>query len=178
VEDPLIGFPTYYVVNRYWWTGVKHSDLYARLAALVREWHAWYLVVDATGVGAGLASFLVRKFGGVKDDPPGLVVPFAFSSQSKSELGWNFVGVVESGRYKDYVDDGEPDTAQFWREVGSCEFEVMPGPGKVMRWGVGDVAVHDDMLISAALVSVLDGMDWRVALEGEVIPPNDALDEG
>jgi hypothetical protein len=173
VEDPLIGFPTYHVVNRYWWTGVKHSTLYAKLASLVREWHAWYLVVDATGVGAGLASFLVKKFGSVKDEPPGLVSPFVFSSVSKSELGWNFVGLVESGRYKDYAEDGEADTAQFWREVGACEFEVMPGPGKVLRWGVADTAVHDDMLVSAALVSVLDGMDWRIEIDGEVVSEPD-----
>jgi hypothetical protein len=176
VEDPLIGFPTYEVVNRYWWTGKKHSALYSTLVDLMRQWRAWYLVVDATGVGAGLASFLARKFGKVKDGAGGLVVPFEFTSASKSDLGWNFVGLVESGRFKDYAEDGEPDTAQFWREVGACEFEVMPGPGKVLRWGVADPAVHDDMLVSAALVSVLDGMEWRVEVEGEVIPPEDALD--
>jgi hypothetical protein len=43
----------------------------------------------------------------------------------------------------------------------TCEFEVLPGPGKLMRWGVLGPAVHDDMLISAALVSVLDGMEWQ-----------------
>ena len=177
VEDPLIGFPSYRVVNRYWWTGKKHSQLYSTLVDLMRTWRAWYLVVDATGVGAGLASFLVKKFGSVKDDPPGAVVAFEFSSVSKSDLGWNFIGLVESGRYRDYADDLQADTEQFWREVEACEFEVMPGPGKVLRWGVADPAVHDDLLISAALVARLDEMPWRVEVEGEVVAGGDHLAE-
>jgi hypothetical protein len=169
MADPLQALPRYELVNRYWWTGVKHAALYARITGLVREWHPWYLVVDATGVGAGLASFLCKKFGRVRDDPPGLVVPFEFTSSSKSDLGWAFIGLVESGRFKDYLADAEADTAQFWREVGACEFEVMPGPGKLLRWSVPDAAVHDDMLVSAALVSVLDGMPWAVGMDGEVV---------
>ncbi|MGB9578589.1 MAG: hypothetical protein ACPL3S_04890, partial [Halothiobacillaceae bacterium] len=154
LDDPLIGFPTYSVVNRYWWTGRGQAEQYAGLVDLVKQWKPVSLVVDATGIGAGLASFLVKRYGGYKEDPPGLVVPFEFASASKSELGWDFLAVVETGRYKEYADDGEADTAQFWREVGECEYEVLPGPGKVMRWGVRDAAVHDDMLISAALVAV------------------------
>ena len=176
VADPLIGFPTYQVLDRHWWTGVKHAEVYGRILDLVRTWRAWYLVVDATGVGAGLASFLVRKLGAYGAHPAGIVVPFKFSAQTKSELGWNFVGVVESGRYKDYSADGQADTAQFWREVGACEFEVLPGPGKMMRWGVPDAEVHDDMIVSAALVSVLDGLPWAVPLDGQIIPPDDPLD--
>ncbi len=180
VEDPLIGFPTYRVVDRHWWTGKNHSQLYAAIVDLTRQWRAWYLVVDATGVGAGLASFLVRKFGkaeirgqgsGSGGEAGGSVVPFTFTAKSKSDLGWDFIGLVESGRYKDYAGDMQADTEQFWREVEACEFEVLPGPGHLLRWGVPDPGVHDDMLVSAALVSVLDRMDWRVEVEGEVIPP-------
>ena len=43
------------------------------------------LVVDATGVGAGLAGFLGQAL-------PGKVVPFVFSAQSKSQLGLGFPG--------------------------------------------------------------------------------------
>ena len=82
---------------------------------------------------------------------------------------------MESGRYKDYADDGAEDTRQFWREVAECEFEVLPGPGKLMRWGVADPAVHDDFVMSAALVAVLDGVEWSVEVEGEVIEPREHL---
>jgi hypothetical protein len=149
--------------------------VYATLSDLVEQWRAMWLVVDATGVGAGLSSFLVKRFGSFKDDPPGLVVPFEFSLVKKSDLGWTFLGMVESGRYKDYTDDGAEDTRQFWREVAECEFEVLPGPGKVMRWGVADPSVHDDFVISAALVAVLDGVEWTVEVEGEVVEEPDHL---
>lgn len=170
LDDPLIGFPKYEAVNRYWWTGRKHSELYATLLDLVEQWRAAYVVVDATGMGAGLASFLTRRLGSWKDDPPGLVVPFEFSSVSKSDLGWAFIGVIESGRYKDYASDGAADTAQFWREVEACEFEVMPGPGRVLRWGVPDPG-HDDFVVSAALVAALDKAEWGVEVESEIIRP-------
>ena len=57
--------------------------------------------------------------------------------------------------------------------MAECEFEVLPGPGHVMRWGVADRSVHDDMIVSAALVSVLDGMEWSLEVEGEIIPAED-----
>jgi hypothetical protein len=75
--------------------------------------------VDATGVGAGLASFLQST---VKER----VIPVTFSPKVKSELGWNFLAIVETGRYQDYaqgvgVDDGKPDTRQFWYKVEACQ---------------------------------------------------------
>jgi hypothetical protein len=173
-EDPVLGLPRYEVVDRHWWTGRKHSTLYAAICDLVEQWRASAVVVDATGVGAGLASFLAKRFGLVKDDPPGLVIPYEFGMMSKSDLGWAFLGVVETGRYKEYADDGAGDTRQFWREVAECEFTVLPGPGKLMRWGVSDATVHDDMVISAALVACLDGVEWSVEVPGEIVPPPDA----
>jgi hypothetical protein len=174
LEDPLLGFPRYEVVNRYWWTGRQHSTLYAAIVDLAEFWQAACVVVDATGVGAGLASFLVQRLGSYRDHPPGPVIPIHFTLASKSDLGWHFLSLVETGRYKEYADDGAPDTRQFWREVEECEFEVLPGPGQRMRWGVRDPAVHDDMLISAALVAELDKVQWTVEVESEVIkaPPD------
>jgi len=189
LDDPLLGLPRYEVVNRYGWTGRQHADLYAAILDLVEQWQAVAVVVDATGVGAGLASFLQRRLGTAR--PPsagsaqseragaarhairaqGLVLPVEFNLASKSDLGWDFLGLIETGRFKDYVEDGAPDTRQFWREVEACEFEVLPGPGQRMRWGVRDPALHDDYLISAALVSHLDALDWRADVEGEVIAP-------
>ena len=98
VEDPALAAPRYEVVDRHWWTGKKQSTVYAALCDLIDERRAASVVVDATGVGAGLASFLCKRFGSWKDDPPGLVVPFEFGLVSKSDLGWGFLSVVETGR--------------------------------------------------------------------------------
>jgi hypothetical protein len=38
---------------------------------------------------------------------------------------------------------------------------VRPGPGKLLAWGVPDPRLHDDLLLSLALVGTLDATDWR-----------------
>jgi hypothetical protein len=155
LDDPLVMRARYRVVDRRLWVGTPHPQLHAAIADLARNvWAAQHVVVDATGVGAGLAGFLGQAL-------PGKVVPFVFSSQSKSQLGWDFLGLVESGRYKEYAEDGESDTGLFWAQVEACGSQVGEGPGKLLRWGVEDRATHDDLLVSASLCAVLDRLDWR-----------------
>ena len=177
VEDVLIKKPTYRVVNRWWWLGVPPTQVYARVVGIAEAWSARWLVVDATGVGEGLASFLAARYGDK-------VLPLRFNVATKSALGWDFVGVVETGRYQDYVDDGAEDTRQFWYEVSACEFKIMGS--EVLRWGVwesprydGSVARgHDDLLLSAALCSVLDRVSFVRYSPGTVVTPTrDVIDE-
>jgi len=56
--DELIQAPTYRVTWRSSWAGVKHTSLYAQIKSLADLWGVRYMVIDSTGVGAGLASFL------------------------------------------------------------------------------------------------------------------------
>lgn len=68
----------------------------------------------------------------------------------------------------------------FWQQVESCQSQILDGPGKVMRWGVPDgfrdpltgELVHDDLLISASLVAVLDSQSWGLARSQVANPPN------
>jgi hypothetical protein len=155
LDDPLVMRARYRVVDRRLWVGTPHPQLHAAIADLARNvWAARWVIVDATGVGAGLAGFLGQAL-------PGKVVPFVFSSQSKSQLGWDFLGLVESGRYKEYAEDGDSDTGLFWAQVEACGSQVGEGPGRLLRWGVEDRATHDDLLVSASLCAVLDRLDWR-----------------
>ena len=200
LADPLVNAPGYRVVGRRLWTGTPHSQLYGQLRALVEHWRARYVVIDATGVGAGLSSFLERAF-------PGRVLPFVFSQSSKSKLGWDFLGVVDTGRFKDYAGESGDCAASltdchvaqknagllamtnlrelFFRQALGCQYEVLPGPGKVLRWGVPDGShdpssgelLHDDLLVSAALVAVLDGLEWSVSGPALVVPRADPLSE-
>ena len=155
--------PRYEVVRRYAWTGVKHTSLHAQLVDLARSvWKCRYVVVDATGVGAGLTSFLRASLG------ERVVLPFTFGLASKSQLGWSFLGAIDAGRFKDHgpvsaTDDREAAAldAVFWAQVRQCQYAVRPGPGRLMSWAVPDPKVHDDLLLSAALVAVLDELDWR-----------------
>ena len=184
--------PSYRVVDRHLWLGVKHTSLYRRILALARHWHAVWIVVDATGVGAGLASFLVSALGDHRGGPHGLgrgrragpVIPVQFSSKVKSDLGWNFLAVVETGRFRDYVFDNAADTRQFWHEVAACRREVRSGPNRLLAWGVWDEPAydgiiahgHDDLLMSAALCAILDEQGWPGAAEGATVEVGDALE--
>ena len=162
------GMARFLVMDRYWWTGTPHPELYGAIVHLAEMWRARRVVVDATGVGAGLASFLTRALGS-------RVEPFVFSGRSKSDLGWGFVGICNSGRFSDHHDDASPEYRQFWREVTAADYEVVDGPDKRMRWGVPDPTVHDDLLVSAALCAVLDNEIYRPLVPSHIIEVDDAL---
>lgn len=168
--------PTYRTVHRLLWLGRKHSLLHDILLDLERRWHPVWVVIDATGVGAGMASFLAKALG------PRLI-PLIFSAKTKSDLGWNFVGIVETGRYRDYCIDDDQITRQFWYEVEACQYQVAPGPGQTMRWGVWETPAydgmiaygHDDLLISAAMCAVLDQQEWPGTGTSAVVQQADPL---
>jgi hypothetical protein len=178
VETAFGKLPAYRAVDRKLWLGTKHTSLHGQLLALAKHWHAVWFVVDATGVGAGLSSFLTKALGEK-------VIPITFSSKIKSDMGWDFLGTVETGRYRDYADDQEPDTRQFWYEVKNCQYEVSDRPGQAMKWGVWETPAydgliargHDDLIISAALTAVLDRQEWPGTGESAVVEQRDVLDE-
>lgn len=138
--------------------------------------------MHATGIGAGLAGFLQARLGRAGES--GRVIPLLFSPRVKSDLGSSFLAVVETGRYRAYRSDGEPDTRQFWYEVAACHYETRPGPGRLLRWGVtepprydGVIARgHDDLLISAAVVATLDQQLWPSTGESALVQRPDELE--
>ena len=189
LSDPVLRAPTYRAVSRRLWVGVKHSTLYGILRQTTQTWRARYVVADATGVGAGLVSFLSSALGAA--DPErgaGGVLPFVFTGASKSKLGWDFLGICEAGRWQEWAPEVRSETSDgaspttdlrqrasdpqstFWNELAFCQYEVMPGPAHLLRWGVPDGTrdpataelVHDDAVLSAALVAVLDELTWSV----------------
>ncbi|MCD6033512.1 MAG: hypothetical protein K0S78_5698 [Thermomicrobiales bacterium] len=160
VETTGQELPLYRVVDRMAWTGAKHAALHAQLVDLARTvWGMSALVVDATGAGAGLAAFLADSLG--RGPKKVLVEPFVFTGASKSRLGWDFVGLIDGGRIKEYADDGEGVTRVYRQQLAACAYEVLPGPGRLLRWGVPASRGHDDLLVSAALTARLDEIDWR-----------------
>lgn len=158
------GRATYRVVDRRIWTGVRHTELHNQLVDLARTvWKASWIVVDATGIGAGLASFLqasLRRRRNIAESPV-QVIPFVFTSASKSRLGWDFLGLIDAGRFKDYAEDDDRVTRLYHAQLRATTFEVMNGPGNVLRWSVPARDGHDDLVISAALCAVLDTIDAR-----------------
>lgn len=83
------------------------------------------------------------------------------------------------------MEDAGPDTRQFWYEIEHCQHEIRRGPGQAMRWGVWETPAcdglvargHDDLLMSAALVAILDKQQWPRMGEGGVVEWGDVLEE-
>jgi hypothetical protein len=173
VKDPLLAAPSYKVVDVFCDTGTRHTLLYGKLRAYFEGWGVRQIVADASGVGAGLVSFLSSKGAfGAK------VIPFQFSPpKRKSDLGWDFLTVVETGRFRMFRDDGSADWSEFWRQVDECRYEVAEGEEKRMKWGVVEPTIHDDRLVSAALVAELDRVKWVVPGKSAVIHRRDVLEE-
>ena len=178
LDDPQLRAPGYRCVQRRQWLGVRHTDLYAELVGLAEQWQARWLVVDATGVGAGLAAFLRRAL-------PGRVAPFQFNAASKSKLGWDFLSVVDSGRWQEPAGTANGLDSLFQRQLQHCQYAIATGPEKRMSWGVPDGTrdpasgdlVHDDLLLSAALCAVLDGQPWGSSSPALVVPGRDPLQD-
>jgi hypothetical protein len=189
LDNEIMAAPTYKVMQRFEWIGEKHSALYPRIRALFELWQPRQVIIDSTGVGAGLASFFVNTYGEK-------VLPFLFTVKSKSDLGWSFLAVVETGRYKEYSPPfregtgvGDQLHSRFWQQVEACQMNIKEGPNKILHWGVPDGTrdpatgdlIHDDLLISASMCALLDQVDWHITFTPMVVQARDPLadiDEG
>lgn len=172
--------PVFRVVQRHLWTGAPHTRLVSDLHDLALHWHAARVVMDATGIGAGLAAFLARALG------EGRVQRFLFTAQSKSRLGWDFLTLIETGRFKDHLppeDAFSPAAilqALFFEQASACTAQV--GAGQTLRWGVPESArhpvsrgrLHDDLLVSAALCAALPDLPHGSG-ESVILPAADPL---
>jgi hypothetical protein len=178
MANPQLRAPVYRCVQRRQWLGVRHTDLYAELVALAEKWQARWLVVDATGVGVGLAAFLRRAL-------PGRVLLFQFNAASKSKLGWDFLSVADSGRWLEPAGNLSALDSLFQRQLQHCQYQIATGPEKRMSWGVPDGTrdaasgdlVHDDLLLSAALCALLDSQPWGSISPALVVPGRDPLQD-
>jgi hypothetical protein len=168
----ILQAPTYRVVHRLDWHGQNHVDVFGALSALADRWTPQMILVDATGVGEGLWAMLAKKYptrtGGVK-----------FTQQTKSEIGYGFLGAIDSGRFRDCAQ-----TEEVREQYQNCTSEILIGPAKTMRWGVKDGTrgadgqlVHDDFILADSLVAELDKLDWSIPFETTIIEQPDVLEE-
>jgi hypothetical protein len=132
------------IVEHYAWTGVRHPELYPQMIDLLKNvWHCKSIVVDATGIGQPVASFLREALGP-------RVVPFTFTAPSKSAIGFNLLAAVNSGRMKMYSADNSPEYQEFWHEINQAKSYYRPS--QTMNFYVGGDDGHDDYLMSLALL--------------------------
>ena len=136
--------PRVKVVEHYWWTGRKHTELYSQLIDVLKAvWHCRRVVVDATGIGQPVSSFLRQSL-------RSRVIPFTFTARSKSELGFNMLAAINSGRLKMYAGDGSPEYWEFWFQMEKAKSHYRPS--QTMNFYVNPAEGHDDFLMSLALL--------------------------
>lgn len=139
VKQPRIN-----VVEHYWWTGRKHAELYPQLVDILKNvWHCRKIVVDATGVGEPVSSFLRKSLGS-------RVAAFTFTQRSKSELGFNLLAAMNSGRLKMYRSEDSVECQEFWFEMEKAKSQYRPS--QTMNFYVEPAQGHDDFLMSLALL--------------------------
>lgn len=168
------------IVARYEWVGVKHPALYRQILDLLhRVWSVTRVCVDATGVGAGVASFLTEALGAMTVEP----CIFDSALRLHTELAFNFLAMVNSGRLREPKSEGSSQTefgrmkdelfhlgrneesfgssfispsfawhhpsSFVWWQYEHARSEVRPG--ERMRIYVPESEGHDDILISTLL---------------------------
>lgn len=152
------------VLWRYVWLDRPIVDQQDDLLYLIERWRAGRIVLDGTGLGAGPASTLKRRVETAE------VIPFIFTSSSKSDLGWALIALFENGRWREGRDAPPGSCEQlhyrddFYRELRAVRGEISAGPEKRLRWSVPDGTrdpndgspVHDDLVMSAALITVAE----------------------
>jgi hypothetical protein len=144
VCDQLQKQPRLKLVEHYRWTGVKHTELYPRLVDILKAvWRCRRVVVDATGLGQPVFSFLRGALGA-------RVSGFTFTALSKSALGFNLLATINSGRLKMYAADGSAEYQEFWVEMEKARSQYRPN--QTMNFYVDPNQGHDDFLMSLALL--------------------------
>jgi hypothetical protein len=156
-------------------------SLARQLLAYLEHWQVAHVVGDATGVGEGLVNWLAAALGDsmgtARVKPTPMVSGFKFTRRSKAQLGADFLALVETNRFKYFREEHEFDDAWwFFEQAKHCAYELEAGrPLEThLSWFVpasttvstprGREALHDDRLISAALIAEVD----RLVREGKI----------
>jgi len=148
--------PLLKVVEQYRWTGTPHSQLYTQMTDILKNvWNCHRIVVDATGIGQPVASFLRKELGS-------RIIPFVITSKSKSDMGFELLSFVNSGRLKLYKQDGSREYKETLFELERARVQYRPN--QTMNFYVDPQDGHDDFLVSLALVvQATKGLSLREA---------------
>lgn len=156
------------VVYRAEWVGVQHAALYRQVLDLLqRVWGVTRVCVDATGIGAGLASFLREALGAFTVEP----CIFDSALVLHTALAFNFLAMVNGGRIREPTaptstpspapalllgegsSPGIPAVDDVWRRAW-WQYEHAQSavrPGGRMKIFVPASEGHDDLLVSTLL---------------------------
>ena len=103
---------------------------------------------------------------------------YTFTPAAKARLGSLFLSCIETGRFKYWSREDQPlqDGWWFYRQAEACTYHIPPGGqfDKHLQWSVpasakistpaGPKPIHDDRLLSAALIALCDDLPAAGAL--------------
>lgn len=151
----LLQAPIYRTVKRMSWTGENHMSIFGQINAMWKQWNPQCLVIDATGVGEGLWAMFDKAH-------PTRVIPVKVSQATKSEIGYGFLAIINTGRFRDCCPSPEVD-----KQYAAVTSEILIGPLHTMRWSVPDgtrdengLLIHDDFVFTDAMTAILDKLQW------------------
>lgn len=136
--------PVLNVVEHYHWTGTPHSQLYSIIVQTLKKWNCRRVLVDATGIGQPVASFLRKELGS-------RIVPFTFTQKSKSDMGFELLSFINSGRLRIYKKDNSIAYCELMAQLEKARSQYRPN--QTMNFYVDPQEGHDDFLVSLALVA-------------------------
>jgi hypothetical protein len=154
----------------------------ARLIEWISHANPSHIVIDATGIGTGLASVLIQRFGD-------RVMPFIFTATTKTKLLNDFLALIETGRYHHYAAPGDgsidPGRARLIEQMQRCEYTIS---ANAISWAVPDHAtwtnpttntterLHDDHLLAVALIGAMKDAEiagtFAAVVQPATPPPN------
>ncbi|MEW6283843.1 MAG: hypothetical protein AB1758_34845, partial [Candidatus Eremiobacterota bacterium] len=104
---------------------------------LFQRFRCLKVVADARGVGDGPSMMLHRR-------RPAQVTRLQSTAQDVSRMGYRLLGAIGTGRFGWWQHDHSPDWAEAQLQFRHLEKRVLPGPGKLMRWGHPEKQVDVD----------------------------------
>jgi hypothetical protein len=129
------------VVEHIAWEGARFTTVIAGIRELLVKWSIERMCADATGMGAPLVAQIAEGFGE-------RVERFIFSDASKSQLGYDLVAALNTGRLAAYADDGSAASRAFAIELAACRSWLRGH--SALRWEA-PAGGHDDYVASLAL---------------------------
>ena len=185
--------PSYHALDVWVDHGSRHFQetpgrppLVQRLLAWLEHWQVNHLIADQAGVGQGVVDWFSAALGRER------VTGFDLGgSGKKAALGAAFLSIVETGRFHYWTGDEDQPLSEgwwFWQQVEHCNYHLPPDGSleRHLQWSVptslrvstpaGPQLVHDDRLLSAALIAHADQLSQQGKLgfgaaASVVIPP-------
>lgn len=161
------GQPIARVVDHLWWTGRDQVWQYGAISRLWERWRFTRVVVDASGIGAGLADFLAARY-------PDRLEKFTFSQPSKSKLGYAMLAMINTGRLSVYAEDGSAEIRELWYEIERTRYSL--AANEIITWHVPESEGHDDFVVSLALAARAAEMTAPPPISGLIRAPKDMED--